>query len=41
VADAVHTRSDLYVSLGVIASFAGAKAGFVWSDSLVAVVISG
>ena len=27
VADATHTRSDLYVSLGVIASFAGARAG--------------
>jgi cation diffusion facilitator family transporter len=41
VADAVHTRSDLYVSLGVIASFAGAKAGLAWSDALVAVVIAG
>jgi cation diffusion facilitator family transporter len=41
VADAVHTRSDLYVSLGVIASFAGAKAGFAWSDTLVAVAIAG
>jgi cation diffusion facilitator family transporter len=40
VADAVHTRSDLYVSLGVIASFAGAKAGLVWSDTAVAVGIA-
>jgi cation diffusion facilitator family transporter len=40
VADAAHTRSDLYVSLGVIASFAGAKAGLVWSDTAVAVGIA-
>jgi cation diffusion facilitator family transporter len=40
VADAVHTRSDLYVSLGVIASFAGAKAGLVWSDTAVAIGIA-
>lgn len=41
VADAKHTRSDLYVSLGVVASFAGARAGFVWADVAVAVVIAG
>jgi len=40
VADATHTRSDLYVSLGVIASFAGAKAGFPWADAIVAVAIA-
>jgi cation diffusion facilitator family transporter len=40
VADAVHTRSDLYVSLGVIASFAGAKAGLPWADAVVAVGIA-
>src|SRR5215471_11646980 len=32
VADAAHTRSDIYVTLGVIASFAGAKAGAPWVD---------
>jgi cation diffusion facilitator family transporter len=41
VADATHTRSDLYVSLGVIASFAGARAGLVWADTAVAVAIAG
>jgi cation diffusion facilitator family transporter len=41
VADAVHTRSDLYVSLGVVASFAGVRAGLVWADTAVAVVIAG
>lgn len=40
LADAAHTRSDLYVSLGVLASFAGSKAGLVWTDALVAAVIA-
>jgi cation diffusion facilitator family transporter len=40
-ADAAHTRSDIYVSLGVVASFAGAGAGAAWVDPVVAVVIAG
>jgi cation diffusion facilitator family transporter len=40
VADATHTRSDLYVSLGVVASFAGAKAGLHWADTVVALGIA-
>ena len=40
IADSLHTRSDLYVSLGVIASFAGARAGLVWADTAVAVAIA-
>ncbi len=40
VADAGHTRSDLFVSLGVIASFAGAKAGLPWTDAVVATGIA-
>jgi cation diffusion facilitator family transporter len=40
VADAAHTRSDLYVSLGVIASFAGARAGLLWTDAAVALAIA-
>ncbi len=39
VADAAHTRADLYVSLGVIASFLAALGGLGWADPLVAVVI--
>lgn len=39
-ADAAHTRSDVYVSLGVIASFAGAGAGVAWIDPLVALAIA-
>lgn len=40
-ADATHTRSDIYVTLGVMASFAGAKAGVPWVDSVVAIGIAG
>ena len=40
IADSLHTRSDLYVSLGVIASFAGARAALVWADTAVAVAIA-
>jgi cation diffusion facilitator family transporter len=39
-ADAAHTRSDIYVSLGVVASFAGASAGAPWVDPVVAGVIA-
>jgi cation diffusion facilitator family transporter len=41
VADATHTRADLFVSLGVVATFAAAKAGITWADPLAAVVIAG
>ena len=40
VADAAHTRSDLYVSLGVVASFGAAYLGAAWADTLVALVIA-
>jgi len=36
VADAAHTRSDIYVTLGVFASFAGARARLPWVDGVVA-----
>jgi cation diffusion facilitator family transporter len=35
-ADSAHTRSDLYVSLGVVASFAADRAGLAWADAVVA-----
>jgi cation diffusion facilitator family transporter len=41
IADAAHTRSDVYVSLGVVASFLGAQARLPWTDALVATVIAG
>jgi len=40
VADSSHTRADLYVSLGVVASFVAASLGVAWADPLVAVVIA-
>ena len=40
-ADAAHTRSDVYVSLGVIASLLAARYGYPWADVLAAVVITG
>jgi cation diffusion facilitator family transporter len=40
VADSTHTRADLYVSLGVVASFVAAGLGVAWADPLVAVVIA-
>ena len=40
LADSAHTRADLYVSLGVVASFAGAKAGVRWADAVVALAIA-
>jgi cation diffusion facilitator family transporter len=39
-ADSVHTKSDIYVTLGVMASFAGARAGLPWADSAVATLIA-
>lgn len=39
-ADAAHTRSDVYVTLGVVASFAGTRAGITWLDPLIAVGIA-
>jgi cation diffusion facilitator family transporter len=40
IADSAHTRSDIYVTLGVIASFAGARAGVVWMDGLMSIGIA-
>ena len=40
IADSAHTRSDIYVTLGVIASFAGARAGIWWMDGAVSVAIA-
>jgi cation diffusion facilitator family transporter len=40
VADAAHTRADLLVSLGVIATFAAVKVGLPWADPVAALVIA-
>jgi cation diffusion facilitator family transporter len=39
LADAAHTRSDVYVTLGVVVSFLGAGMGLRWLDSVVALGI--
>jgi cation diffusion facilitator family transporter len=40
IADAAHTRSDIYVTLGVLASFAADRAGLGWADPLAAGLIA-
>jgi cation diffusion facilitator family transporter len=40
-ADAAHTRSDVYVSLGVIASLVAARFGYPQADALAALIITG
>lgn len=40
LADAAHTRSDIYITLGVVASFAGARVAVPWVDGLVALGIA-
>ena len=40
LADSTHTRADLYVSLGVVASFVAALLGLGWADPLVAASIA-
>ncbi|HET8644542.1 MAG TPA: cation diffusion facilitator family transporter [Vicinamibacteria bacterium] len=39
-ADAAHTRSDIFVTLGVLASFAADRAGLRWADPLAAGLIA-
>jgi cation diffusion facilitator family transporter len=40
IADSAHTRSDIYVTMGVVVSFAGARAGLPWMDGVVAAGIA-
>lgn len=40
-ADAAHTRSDIFVTLGVMASFAANRAGLGWADPVAALLIAG
>jgi cation diffusion facilitator family transporter len=41
VADAHHTRSDLYASGAVLASFVGARAGLPWADGVCGLMVVG
>jgi cation diffusion facilitator family transporter len=40
-ADAAHTRSDIFVTLGVLASFAAHRVGLRWADPVAALLIGG
>jgi cation diffusion facilitator family transporter len=40
-ADAQHTRSDLYASGAVVASFVAVRAGFGWADGVAALLLVG
>ena len=40
-ADAAHTRSDVYVSIGVIGSLLASKLGFPQADVVVAIAVTG
>jgi cation diffusion facilitator family transporter len=40
-ADAAHTRSDIFVTLGVLASFAADRVGLRWADPVAALLIAG
>jgi cation diffusion facilitator family transporter len=40
-ADAAHTRSDIFVTLGVLASFVADRAGLRWADAVAALLIAG
>lgn len=41
LADATHTKSDIFVSLSVMASLIAARLGWLWVDPVVALVIVG
>jgi len=40
VSDAAHTRSDVYISIGVLASLLLARLGWWWADPVVGIVIA-
>jgi cation diffusion facilitator family transporter len=40
LADAAHTRSDLFVSLGVLGSLAATATGIAWADSVMAGLVA-
>jgi len=41
ISDALHTRSDIFVSLSVIVTLIAVKLGWVWLDMVAAIVIAG
>lgn len=41
LADAAHTRSDIWITLAVIGGLLLARAGYLWADPLLAVIVAG
>jgi len=41
IADALHTKSDIFVSLSVLASLGLVSLGLVWADAVVALIVAG
>jgi cation diffusion facilitator family transporter len=40
LADALHTRTDVFVTLGVLAGLALARSGFAWADPALALIVA-
>jgi cation diffusion facilitator family transporter len=40
LADALHTRTDVFITLGVLAGLAVARAGFAWADPALALIVA-
>jgi cation diffusion facilitator family transporter len=41
LADALHTRTDVFISLGVLGGLALARAGLAWADPALALIVAG
>jgi cation diffusion facilitator family transporter len=41
LADALHTRTDVFITLGVLGGLALARAGLAWSDPAIALAVAG
>lgn len=40
LADALHTRTDVFITLGVLAGLALARSGFAWADPALALIVA-
>jgi cation diffusion facilitator family transporter len=40
LADALHTRTDVFISLGVLTGLALARAGLAWADPVLAIIVA-
>jgi cation diffusion facilitator family transporter len=41
LADALHTRTDVFITLGVLAGLSLARAGLAWADPVLALIVAG